>query len=145
MQEALRLGGLVMGVCPSQEFNGATAVTWAAVMPETRYADAAEAVLNLGRTRSIIAPRDILDEVRRIRARRLRAAEEVVPNVHPDDVAAYLREQGALRTAIADGDLTAEEYARGGRTLTGATPLHDGRARLVRRRMPAALTAGRSR
>lgn len=74
------------------------------------------------RSRDFMRPFDLIGAIKEIRGERLTAAGELMPNVDPDDSAAWVAEIRALRKAIADGSITAEAYRAAGRTLTGAPP-----------------------
>lgn len=55
-----------------------------------------------------------------VERRRLASIETVAPNVDPDDVEAWVAERQALIAAVRAGMVDLAEYARSGRTLTGA-------------------------
>lgn len=88
-----------------------------------------------------------------VERRRLASIETVAPNVDPDDVEAWVAERQALIAAVRAGAVDLAEYARSGRTLTGApawpangvdeprrrpVPSQDPEAEAVRRRELAA-------
>lgn len=89
-----------------QALEGQAAV-WADVLGEVRYVDAVEAVRQMSTTRTSderwVTPGDVIAAVRALRAARVLAAPPPLPNVDPDDVAAYQAERRRLTKEIADG------------------------------------------
>jgi hypothetical protein len=74
------------------------------------------------RTRDFMRPFDLTKLIREIRSERIDDVGPMIPNVDPDDAAAFNAETLALRQAAADGTLDADAYRAGGFTLTGAAP-----------------------
>lgn len=125
IDETTRICRLIAGLIPAQRFEEETPLIWAAVLADVRIEDGFEAVKRLARTHNFIGAKDVLDQVAAIRRARMQAADEadgLVPNVDPDDAAAFLAERRAILAATADGTLNVEAYAAGGWTLTGAPP-----------------------
>lgn len=125
LAETARLCAVIGGVIPQQKFEPDTPTFWQAVLDDITLTDGLEAVKRLARRQPYIGTHDICREVSVIRRARIAAldeADQLVPNVDPDDVHAFKAEQRALMAAAAAGTLDVERYAAGGFTLTGATP-----------------------
>lgn len=87
------------------------------------FATAREAVSrHNSRTRDFMRPFDLIKLIREIRSERIDAVGPMIPNVDPDNLAAFNAEQLALRQAAADGTLDADAYRAGGITLTDVSP-----------------------
>jgi hypothetical protein len=130
VDETRALLRLIASVSPGQKINASDvaaltemATVWQGIIADVRYADAVTAVKALASRQPFIAPAEILQEVRKIRRERLARAALVLPNVDPDDTAAWIAEERAILAAIADGVFDAEVYAAQPITLTGR-PAH---------------------
>lgn len=125
LAETTKLCKILASLLPAQKFEADTPTVWCGVLDGIQYVDAIEAVTRLARRMPFIGTSEICSEVAAIRKSRVQAADavdELVPNVDPDDPAAYNAERRALMQAAADGSLDADEYASGGVTLTGTDP-----------------------
>lgn len=123
--ETAKLCRIITSLNPAQRFDEETPTVWHAVLVEVALDDALESVKRIARRSPWISAADICAEVRLIRRDRLRAsaaADELVPNVDPDDIEAFKAERLAIMRAAADGSLDPEAYAASGRTLTGVPP-----------------------
>ena len=100
--ETLILTRFVKAACPQQAIDEFTPDAWHDLLSEVRFEDAREAVRTICRKQPFIAPAEIIDEVRRIRAKRLHEAPPLVPpDLDPIETIAWLAE---ARHRIADGD-----------------------------------------
>src|SRR5450830_1307829 len=80
------------------------AEAWAAALADVRLPDAKAAITeHYSGTRDWIMPADVRVGVQRIRNERLAKHGPVLPNIDPDDVAAYQAERRRLIAMIADG------------------------------------------
>lgn len=122
--ECTRLLTVCAGIWPAMRLEEHTVETWAMVLDDVPYIDAAEALRVIARTqRTPPAVADVMREVRRTwDARESAAGILPTPNVDPDDVKGYRAEQGAIRHAVRRGTFNREEYATGRVTLTGRRP-----------------------
>lgn len=122
--DCTRLLTVAAGIWPAMRLEEHTVETWAMVLDDVPYLDAAEALRVIARTQhNPPAVADVMREVRRTWDRRESEAGMLpTPNVDPDDWKGYQREQGAIRHAIRRGTFNAEEYATGRVTLTGRRP-----------------------
>lgn len=123
--ETNKLCRVIAGLAPAQKFDDETPAFWCTVLADVAYADASEAVKRLARRIPFIGTADICAEVAALRKARVQAADaadELVPNVDPDDAHAFIAERRAIMQAAADGVLDIETYAAGGFTLTGVEP-----------------------
>lgn len=98
-EQVKTIGRMVATICPAQKFNTETPDAWAALLGWVNFDDARAALYVLGQTHQFISPADIIAEVRRIRAERLKG---FVPPAPPpettDDPAQY---KAVLKAAIA--------------------------------------------
>jgi hypothetical protein len=128
-EQAVLLSRAIVAGWPHQKLDDATVDVWAQglrfVDPPLRYADCEEAIYRLVTKAPFTGPEAVVTEVRRIRASRIDGEGDVkvIPNVDPDDGAAYRREILAIRAAIADKTFDADRYAASGVALTGGRQL----------------------
>ncbi len=123
--ETSKLCRVIASLAPAQKFDDETPAFWSLVLADVTYADASEAVKRLARRIPFIGTADICAEVAVIRKARVQSAEaadELVPNVDPDNAHAFIAERRAIMQAAADGVLDVAAYAAGGVTLTGVEP-----------------------
>lgn len=109
----VKLCRIIAGLIPQQAFEPQTPALWQPILAATRLDDAVAAVQALGGRVRYIAPVDILAEVRRIRGERLEHSDQLLPDVDPDDVPAWLAARRAGLRALADGTITAPPAAQG--------------------------------
>ncbi|MER5350637.1 hypothetical protein ABT093_09930 [Kitasatospora sp. NPDC002551] len=69
--EAVALARYVHAVCPQQKFDEYTPDAWSEVLAGYEFADCKQAVIEIARRQPWIAPAEIIDEVKRLRAGRL--------------------------------------------------------------------------
>lgn len=127
--ETVDLCDFVRRLKPSKRWDEGTPEAWHYLLTRYRLDDAKAAAVEVAARSEWIEVAEIVAEIRRIRRRRLEAVGEadLVPNVDPDDVAAYRAEARAIRESVANGYAGPAElaaYRRGELpTLTGA-PQH---------------------
>jgi hypothetical protein len=102
-EETIKLARFVRAACPQQKFDEYTADAWLMLLAEVEYRDAMTAAQTLAKRQPFVAPAEIIGEVKRIRADRLRAHGNAEPDADGDDARAYLAAIRAYRKAIADG------------------------------------------
>lgn len=105
--DAVHLVTMLRVACPQQRVEEGTETVWATMMTRARItrADAEEAIVELGLRTKWIAPSDVVEEVKRIRARRIDATP-VSAIVHPIDTGdpdEYRRIAQARTREAADG------------------------------------------
>ncbi|KIQ67023.1 hypothetical protein TR51_06435 [Kitasatospora griseola] len=98
--EAVMLARYVRALCPQQKFDEYTADTYGDVFADYDLEECKQAAAAIGRRQPFIAPAEIIDEVRAVRARRL-ADFRYEPN--PDETSAeYVRRlRGQISATIA--------------------------------------------
>lgn len=105
--EAVGLCRFVKAACPQQAIDEATPDAWGLLLADVRFEDAKAAVVNLARRQPFVAPAEIVAEVKRIRAERIRRFGHPVPP--PELADDPTREQEWMREAykqIGDGSVT---------------------------------------
>ncbi|CAM4365155.1 hypothetical protein [Nocardiopsis rhodophaea] len=117
--EAVALGRKVAAICPAQKFNSDTPEAWAALLAGVDYDDALAALLVLGQTHQFIAPADIIAQVKRARAERLKGHVVPAPG-RPDDHVGYRKQvRASVRRAAAPGGGDRRELEVGPHTERG--------------------------
>lgn len=106
--EVIRLCGLIKTLIPHQAFDAQTPLAWLPILADVTMTDAQSVVRTLAGEQPYIAVSDIVKGAKRIRADRLAHAETIVPNVDPDDVAAYIRVRRQILAQAAAGAVDAE-------------------------------------
>lgn len=104
-----------------QAFTRDTGAVWAEALSTVRLQDALEAVPRIARRSRYIDVLTIVQEVARVREERVEAQVLPTPNVDPDDVAGWAKEQQRIVTLVADGtwgERRLEGYAQSGEVLT---------------------------
>lgn len=101
--EAVSLCRVVRAICPQQAMDELTPDAWGLVLEQTRFEDAKEAVVNLGKRQPFIAPSEVVAEVKRIRRDRIAVHPPIAPPDGLTDVeyGAWLRE---TNRRIGDGE-----------------------------------------
>jgi hypothetical protein len=122
--ETARLCRMIASLSPATAklFDEYTPAMWHKVLADIHIKDALEALERVAARTPWIGTAEICAEVAVIRKARLQAsdaADELVPNVDPDDLESYRAERRAIMRAAADGILDPEAYAASGRTLSG--------------------------
>ncbi|MBI4941868.1 MAG: hypothetical protein HY830_14080 [Actinobacteria bacterium] len=97
--ETVRLCRTIAGIAPAQAFDEHTPALWQGILVDVRLADALEAVKQLARRQSFVAPADIIAEVKTLRARRLDGVDRIR---HLADTPEEWRE---LIRRVADGEV----------------------------------------
>jgi hypothetical protein len=101
--ETLRIVRFVRAACPQQKLDEYTPDAWHILLADIAYTDALTATQTLAKRQPFVSPAEIIGEVKRIRADRLRAHGNAEPDADGDDARAYLAAIRAYRKAIADG------------------------------------------
>lgn len=103
-EEALVLTRYVRAACPQQAMDKYTPDTWYDLLDDLSFMDCQAAVKAIGRRQPFIAPCEIREEVREVRAGRLRDTPMPdPPDGLGDDPAAYKAWLAAERKKIMDG------------------------------------------
>lgn len=105
-EEAVILCRAVRALCPSQQWDSHTPDAWALVLDDVRIEDAQDALKALKGRQTWIDVSDILQEVRKARAKRIERYGHYDPpaELDPDDTEAYTQWLADTRRAIGDGD-----------------------------------------
>jgi hypothetical protein len=109
--DTTRLCKLIKALAPAQKIDDETPAIWQGVLADVSLPDAMDAVKLLAQTQPFIAPCDIIQRVKVARAARLVSVDTDVPDVDPDDVAAYLGAVRAARSRLAETPSRAERVA----------------------------------
>ena len=132
-QEATNLVRIVKAACPAQAVDEFTADAWQFILDDIPLADAMAAVRTLARRESDkplwIDPRQVLTEVRRIRARRLDDFDVATLTGAPADVDDYIAWRRATNRAIADGHQSGLPQIEPGKHQVSADFIRELRAR----------------
>lgn len=87
--DTVRLVALVSQIAPSQTIDEFTPDAWHLVLGHLPFEECREAVIAVAQRERYISPADIVQEVKRARARGPQGAD-LVPDADPDDPRAYL-------------------------------------------------------
>ena len=98
LEETTKLCKAIAVIAPAQKFEADTPAFWAAILASVSYADARQAVINLGARVPFMAPADIIAEVKAIRAKRLEGVDRLG---HLAETPAQWR---AIIAKVADGE-----------------------------------------
>ena len=98
LEETTKLCKAIAVIAPAQKFEADTPAFWAAILASISYADARQAVINLGARVPFMAPADIIAEVKAIRAKRLEGVDRLG---HLAETPAQWR---AIIAKVADGE-----------------------------------------
>lgn len=104
--EALVIWGMVNEAFPAQKMGELTPDMWAKALDDIDYRDACAAVISMLKQQSFLSVAELRDEVKRIRAERIRAVNTAVLDPHdadPDDVLGYNAAKRQRINAIASG------------------------------------------
>lgn len=110
--EAAVLCKFTKAACPQQAIDEYTPDAWAELLDDIRFEDAKVAVKAIAKRQPFVAPAEIIDEVKRTRADRVK---RYFANASPPsglDAAEYAEWYRVTVTAIADGDYAPEPPAR---------------------------------
>ena len=110
--EAASLCKFTTAACPQQAIDEYSPDAWAELLDDIRFEDAKVAVKAVAKRQPFVAPAEIIDEVKRLRADRVR---RYFANVEPPSGltdAAYAKWYRETVKTIADGDLAPEPPAR---------------------------------
>jgi hypothetical protein len=107
--EAVILCRYAKAACPQQAFDEYTPDAWSDLLGDLRFEDCKEALRNVVRSQPFVAPAEIREEVKRIRAKRIGDFGPIsVPSgLSPEE---YHRHVTMTIRAIADGELTRENF-----------------------------------
>lgn len=108
--EAVMLCRFAKAACPQQAFDEYTPDAWFELLSDLRLEDCKEAVKRVVRRQPFVAPAEIRDEVRRIRADRLNKFGVFHPPREIADLAEWQEWTSAMNRRIADGELTRDEW-----------------------------------
>lgn len=105
--ETVILTRYLRALCPQQRFDEYTPDAWHDVLSPYDLGDARQAAAAVAGRQPFVSPAEIIAEVRRARAGRIRHVHgpgqaPEIPDADPDDVPAYLAALRAQRTRAAD-------------------------------------------
>ncbi|MFQ6194856.1 hypothetical protein [Streptomyces sp. NPDC000405] len=105
--ETVVLTRYVRALCPQQRLDAYTPDAWHDVLGPYDLGDARQAAATVAGRQPFVSPAEIIAEIRRARAGRIRhvhgpGQSPEVPDADPDDVRAYLAALRAQRTRAAD-------------------------------------------
>ncbi|MEU3355255.1 hypothetical protein [Streptomyces sp. NPDC037389] len=105
--ETVVLTRYITALCPQQKIDSFTPDAWYDVLGPYDLGDARQAAAVVASRQPFVSPAEIIAEIRRTRAARIRhvhgpGQSPEVPDADPDDVPAYLAALRAQRTRAAD-------------------------------------------
>lgn len=101
--DAITLCRYVKAACPQQAMDEYTPQAWVDAFADTNAADAQQAARDLIRRQPFVAPSEIIAEVRKIRAARIKAHGDPIPPADLDPAEELTWRQDAWRR-IGDGE-----------------------------------------
>lgn len=107
--EAVILCRFAKACCPQQQFDAYTPDAWFELLGDLRFEDCKEALTRVVKRQPFVSPAEIRDEVKAVRADRLKQFDRLFKYAPPaelaDDPAAENRWHFAIRQRIADGEI----------------------------------------